>query len=108
VTSGTNGADRSRVVAVVVVALVAAVVAAGGSVAAAAQDDTATTTSENVSASVDDAKEVNARVSALQGLVDSTAVQYLGGIGIGLGVGLCVGGVVMYELQSRRIEETFE
>lgn len=106
-TSGENDAGRSRVLALVVVALVATVVAAGGSVAAAAQEETGTT-SENVSASVDAAKETNARASALEPLADATLVQYLGGVGIGLGVGLCIGGVAMYELQSRRIEETFE
>lgn len=106
-TSGANDAGRSRVAVLVVVALVAAVVAAGGSVAAAAQEETETT-SENVSKSVDAAKETNDSASALEQLADATLVQYLGGIGIGLGVGLCIGGVAMYELQSRRIEETFE
>lgn len=108
-TVGASDAGRSRVVVatVVVVALVAAMVAAGGSVAAAAQEDSGTT-SGNVSASVDAAKETNARVSAVEALADGTVVQYLGGLGIGLGVGLCIGGVAMYELQSRRIEDTFE
>lgn len=106
-TSSANDVGRSRVLALVVVALVAAAIAAGGSVAAAAQEETGTTTT-NVSASVDAAKDANARVSALEALADATVVQYMGGLGIGLGVGLCVGGVAMYELQSRRIEETFE
>lgn len=106
-TSGANDGGRSRAVAIVVVALAAAVIAGGGSVAAAAQEETGTS-SENVSASVDAAKETNARVSTLEAFADATVVQYLGGIGIGLGVGLCIGGVAMYELQSRRIEDTFE
>lgn len=106
-TSGANEHGRSRAVALVVVALAVAVVVAGGSVAAAAQEETGTTTT-NVSASVDAAKETNARISALDALADATVVQYLGGLGIGLGVGLCIGGVAMYELQSRRIEDTFE
>ncbi|MFC6955184.1 hypothetical protein [Halorubellus litoreus] len=82
------------------------VLAGAGAVTATVQSEE--TTTSNVSASVDAAQEQNARVSTLAALADGTVVQYLAGIGLGAGVGLCIGGVVMYELQSRRIEDTFE
>ncbi|WP_323676775.1 hypothetical protein [Halorubellus sp. PRR65] len=102
-TDGYLGGMGMVVAAVVVVCLV---LAGSGVVAAGVQSEE--TTTSNVSSSVDAAQAQNDRVSSLAGLADGTVVQYLAGIGLGAGVGLCLGGIVMYEHQSRRIEDTFE
>lgn len=95
----------------VTLAAVAAVCLLAGTptVAASAQSDGENATTEaNVSADVDAAVDETGEVATLESYADRTLGQYLGGVGVGLGVGLCIGGVVMYQLQSRRIEETFE
>jgi ABC-type nitrate/sulfonate/bicarbonate transport system permease component len=106
VTRGSSGGSLGGARVVLACAVLCCLVVAGaGAVTADAQSEESTT---NVSASVDAAQQQNARVSALAGHADDTIVQYLAGIGLGAGVGLCIGGIAMYKRQSRRIEDTFE
>lgn len=59
-------------------------------------------------ASVDDAVERTERVAELEALAEQSLLQYLGGGGIGLGLGIVLGSVVVYRIQKARIDETYE
>lgn len=58
--------------------------------------------------SVDHAVERTGDVADLESQAGRTLVQYLGGGGIGLGLGVVVGSVVVYRIQKWRIDETYE
>lgn len=65
---------------------------------AAAQDGT----------SITDAIDRTDRVAELESLAEQSVLQYLGGGGIGLGLGIVLGSVVVYRIQKSRIDETYE
>ena len=89
---------RSRRVAVVGLVLLGLLVVAGLAQSVTAQDGS----------SVDDAVDRTERVAELESLAEQSLLQYLGGGGIGLGLGIVVGSVVMYRVQKSRIDETYE
>ncbi|WP_440989660.1 hypothetical protein [Haloarchaeobius baliensis] len=89
---------RSRRVTLVGLAVAALLVVAGVGQSVAAQD----------TATVDDAIDRTDRVAELESLAGQSLLQYLGGGGIGLGLGIVVGSVVMYRVQKSRIDETYE
>ncbi|WP_256301400.1 hypothetical protein [Haloarchaeobius salinus] len=59
-------------------------------------------------ASVDDAVERTERIAEMESLAEQSLLQYLGGGGIGLGLGIVFGSVVVYRIQKSRIDGTYE
>jgi hypothetical protein len=89
---------RSRRFALIGVVFVCLLTVAGIGGTAAAQDG----------ASVADAIDRTERVAELESLAERSLLQYLGGGGIGLGLGIVLGSVVVYRIQKSRIDETYE
>lgn len=89
---------RTRRIALAGLVVLGLLVVAGVGGTVAAQDG----------ANVADAVDRTERVAELESLADRSLLQYLGGGGIGLGLGIVLGSVVVYRIQKSRIDETYE
>ncbi|MFD1645830.1 hypothetical protein [Haloarchaeobius litoreus] len=89
---------RTRRIALAGLVVLGLLVVAGVGGTVAAQDG----------ANVADVVDRTERVAELESLADRSLLQYLGGGGIGLGLGIVLGSVVVYRIQKSRIDETYE